>query len=325
MTARPGADVGARLQPALGWLTGRRARSAGADRALLSAAALLFVVLFAFGLGAVPAGTVEITAWPFALLALVAVPAGNVANACEFAVAARMAGRRVPAAEALEVSVLGSAANMLPVPGAALVRMRAMRRGGTGYGRALSITAVVGGAWLATSLLAAGAFLAVHREPTVGGGSVAATIGAGSLGLAAVAVAIRSLAPASSASRLCGALLATEVLSVVVAAVRYLLVLRGLGLDVAVEQAVALTVATVLASALGFVPGGLGLREALAGVIAGMVGLPAATGVLAAAVDRLVGLPVLAALAAAFAARGARGARGVRGVRGHGGSVDPCG
>ena len=319
MTARRGAGVGARLQPALGWLTGRRARSAGADRALLAAAALLFAALFAFGVGAVPAGTVEVTVWPFVVLALVAVPAANVANALEFAVAARIGGRRVPLDEALEVSVLSSAANMLPVPGAALVRMRAMRRGGTGYGRALSITGVVGGAWLATSLLAAGALLAVHREPAVGGGGVAATIGAGSLGLVAVAVAVRSLAPAGEASRLWGALVGIEVLSVVVAATRYLLVLRGLGLDVAVEQAVALTVATVLASALGFVPGGLGLREALAGLIAGMVGLPAATGVLAAAVDRLVGLPVLAALAAAFAARGARGARGA------GGSVDPCG
>lgn len=304
MTVSASTGVGERLQHALGWLTGRRPRSANADRALLAAAALLFVAAFAFGLRAVPEGTVEVTAWPFVVLALVAIPLANLANACEYAVAARIGGQRVPAGEALEVSVLSSAANLLPLPGAALVRVRAMRRRGTSYRRALSVTALVGGAWLATSLVLAGGLLALDGGSVVADAGVAAVLGAGSLGLLASAVAVRSLAPSGDVVPLSVALLATEVLTVAVAAVRYLLVLHGLGIEVGVEQAVALTVAGVIASALGFVPGGLGLREALAGIIAGLVGLPVATGVLAAAVDRLVGLPVLAVLATAFAFRG---------------------
>ena len=295
----------ARVGRALAWVTGRRPRSATADRALLVAAVLLFVVAFALGLRTVPPGTVDVTAWPFALVVL-AVPATSVANALEYAVAARIGGRRVVGWEAIEVSVLSSAANLLPLPGAALVRVRAMRRAGTSYRRALSVTAVVGGAWLATSLVLAGALLAVRRDAAVAGPGIAAVLVIGLLGLVASAVAVRSLAAGGEALRLSAALLATEVLTVALAGLRYLLVLRGLGLDAGLEQAVALTVAGVLASAIGFVPGGLGLREALAGVIAGLVGLPAAVGVLAAAVDRLVALPVLAALAVAVATPGVR-------------------
>lgn len=301
--------VGDRLRRAGGWLTSRRPRSVAADRLLLVVAALLFAVAFAFGLRAVPEGTVELTAWPFAVLVLLVIPLTNVANALEYAVAARIGGQRVPLEEALEVSVLSSAANLLPLPGAALVRVRALRRGGSSYRRALSVTALVGAAWLATSLVLAGGLLALHREPEVAGAGVAVVLGSGVLGLVAAAVAVRSLAPAGASVALSGALLGAEVLAVGIAALRYLLVLHGLGLEADVEQAVALTVAGVLASALGFVPGGLGLREALAGLIAGLVGLPVATGVLAAAVDRLVGLPVLAVLAAGFAVRGRSAAR----------------
>lgn len=307
MTAPPPAtEEPSAPRRALGWLAGQRARSPQADRALLAGAALLFLVAFAFGLRGVPRGIVEVTWWPFVALALVAIPAANVANALEYAVAARIEGQRVPLAEAVEVSVLSSAANLLPLPGAALVRVRALRRGGSSYRRALSVTALVGGAWLATSLVLAGALLALRRNGDVDDLLVAGVLVLGAAGVAAALVAVRAMAPPGDGTQLGLALLGAEAVAVAVGAVRYLLVLGGLGIDVRVAQAVSLTLAGVIASAVGFVPGGLGLREALSGVIAGLVGLRAAVGVLAAAVDRLVGLPVLALLAGGFAVRGRR-------------------
>lgn len=293
----------------LRWLTGRQPAPAGADRVVLAVAAVVFVAAFVFGLRAVPAGDLRLTAWPLVVLALVAVPLASLANGLEYAVAARVGGQEVPVGEALEVSVLSSAANLLPLPGAALVRVRAMRRGGSSYRRALAVTVLVGGAWLATSLALAGGLLTARRSGEGGDLAAVAVLVGGLAGLALAAVAVHRLAPVGRAPALAAELLAVEVLAVAVAALRYLLVLRALDLDVALEQAVALSVASVLASALGFVPGGLGLREALAGVIAGLVGLPVATGVLAAAVDRLVGLPVLAVLSAGILARGGAGRR----------------
>ena len=305
MTSTPADGLAGRLGRVLGRLPGRRTRSAGADRAVLALAALLFLATFAFGLGAVPSKGLQLTVWPLVVLALVVVPLATVANGLEYAVAARIGGHRVALREALEISVLSSAANLLPLPGAALVRVRAMRRRGSSYRQALAVTVLVGGAWLATSLVLAGGLLALRQwdtERVV----AAAVLGAGVLGLGAVATGVARLARPGQAQPLVAALLGAEVLAVAVATARFLLVLHALGLDVAVEQAVALTVAGVVASALGFVPGGLGLREALAGVIAGLVGLPVATGVLAAAVDRLVGLPVLAVLAGAVSVRAGR-------------------
>ena len=305
MTSTPADGLAGRLGRVLGRLPGRRTRSAGADRAVLALAALLFLATFAFGLGAVPSKGLQLTVWPLVVLALVVVPLATVANGLEYAVAARIGGHRVALREALEISVLSSAANLLPLPGAALVRVRAMRRRGASYRQALAVTVLVGGAWLATSLVLAGGLLALRQwdtERVV----AAAVLGAGVLGLGAVATGVARLARPGQAQPLVAALLGAEVLAVAVATARFLLVLHALGLDVAVEQAVALTVAGVVASALGFVPGGLGLREALAGVIAGLVGLPVATGVLAAAVDRLVGLPVLAVLAGGVSVRAGR-------------------
>lgn len=288
-------------RPSGGWARRLPPRTVAGDRLVLGLAALVFVVAFGLGLRAVPGGAVELTAWPFVVLAVGAVPLASVANAAEHGVASRVEGHPVAWRDALEVAVLSSAANLLPVPGAAIVRVRALRRGGSSYRRAFSVTLLVGGAWLATSLVAAGVLLLVQGA-AVGTAPAATVLAAGSVGLVGAAAWTGVLAPAGQAPALGAALLGAELLTVAVAAARLLLVLRGLGLEASVEQAVSLTVAGVVASAVGIVPGGLGLREVLAGAIAGLVGLPAATGVLAAAVDRLVGLPVLAALAGAFAA-----------------------
>jgi uncharacterized membrane protein YbhN (UPF0104 family) len=72
-----------------------------------------------------------------------------------------------------------------------------------------------------------------------------------------------------------------------------------------VAQALALSLAGSLGSAVGFLPAGLGVREVLAAGIGPLVGLPAAVSLVATAVDRVLGLVVLAAIAAVLVATGA--------------------
>jgi hypothetical protein len=85
-------------------------------------------------------------------------------------------------------------------------------------------------------------------------------------------------------------------------------VVAALDVEADLAQVAALTISVVTASALGILPGGFGLRELAGAAIAPLVGLPAAVGVLVVAVDRLIGLPVLAAMAGglATASRSAR-------------------
>jgi uncharacterized membrane protein YbhN (UPF0104 family) len=97
-----------------------------------------------------------------------------------------------------------------------------------------------------------------------------------------------------------GVVLVIESAAVAVGALRYGLILAALGHEVSAAQAVALTVGGVLAAASGLFPGGLGMREVLVAGIAPLVGVSAAVGVVATAVDRLAGLAVLAVISAAL-------------------------
>ena len=85
---------------------------------------------------------------------------------------------------------------------------------------------------------------------------------------------------------------------------RLTLILAALGYGLSVSDAAALAAAGIVASAAGLFPGGLGLRELLSGVAAGVVGLDPAVGVVVAAVDRLVTLAVLAVVSAVLVATG---------------------
>lgn len=52
-------------------------------------------------------------------------------NAVEFGILARLGRVQIPIAKALEITVLGSAANMLPLPGSTLVRVVALKAAGS--------------------------------------------------------------------------------------------------------------------------------------------------------------------------------------------------
>jgi len=267
------------------------ARSPKFERPLLVLAAALFVGGFVIAVRTVPDAEVDVR-WPLLLAAgLVGVPLTIAANAAEYAATGEVVGHRVPRWSALRIAVLSSAANLLPVPGAVLVRARALNQLGTPYRQAFTATAVVGVAWMGATGVLAGVLLAAGGEGRAG----AIFFVAGAVLVAAVARG----RPAPLVFRI----LTVEAATVAVGGLRYYLVLRGLGFDVDPGQAVALTVGAVVASAIGIFPGGLGLRELVAAGISPLVDLPAAVGLLAVAVDRLIGLPLLAALSLAFATR----------------------
>ena len=66
--------------------------------------------------------------------------------------------------------------------------------------------------------------------------------------------------------------------AILVKAVRLYLVLVALGYEAGVTQALTLTLAAVVVTALGFFPGGLGAAEVLSAALSPLVGLSAAVG-----------------------------------------------
>jgi uncharacterized protein (TIRG00374 family) len=102
-----------------------------------------------------------------------------------------------------------------------------------------------------------------------------------------------------SGGRAAGALelLAIECAFILMQSLRLFLVAAALRFDVSFAQTTTLAIATVAAAAIGFLPSGLGAREGIAALLAPIVGLPAAVGLVITAVDRLVSLVVLSVFA----------------------------
>ena len=223
-----------------------------------------------------------------AIAGLVVVPVITVLNALEFRLMAHFAKHHPPMLEILQVTILGSAANLLPVPGAVVVRLANLRKAGVRVSRGLNLTAIIGLTWVGAACTLGGiAELWSH----LGFALVALAAGAGLLGLA-----VGLLAPIlDPGTRIAGAveLLAIEGGFVLMQAFRLFLVASALRFNVSYAQSATLVIAAVSAAAIGFLPAGLGAREAIAAALSPIVGLAAAVGLVITAVDRIVNLLVL--------------------------------
>lgn len=231
--------------------------------------------------------------WGWLGLAVVALLVTTSLIAAEYRVAGALLEKRLAWGEAFRVTILSSAANLLPVPGGLVIRTEALRRKGSRWQAALGSNVVMGLGWLGVALVVAGILLVGQTGPFV----VVAFLGSGLVVLIVLVLAVARMGGRKRVVRSTAAVLSVEVLYVAVSAFRLFAILRGVGIGVTYAQAAALTVASALASGVGFFPGGLGLRELLAGGIAPLVGLAPATGAFAGVVDRIIGVTIRGLLA----------------------------
>ena len=231
--------------------------------------------------------------WELILVAgLVCVPLITALNALEYRVMAHFADHHPPVLEILQVSIMGSAANLLPVPGAVVVRLANLRKAGVRVAKGLNLTAIVGLTWVGAACAVGGiAEMWSHTAFAI----TALAIGVGLLGIAIVMLA----RIVESGNRLAGALelMAIETAFVLMQAFRLFLIASALRFNVSFAQATTLVIAVVSAAAIGFLPAGLGAREAIAAVLSPIVGFPAAVGLVITAVDRVINLAVLSVFA----------------------------
>jgi hypothetical protein len=280
-------------------LAAARDPSPSARRVLLAIGAVGFVVAMVLSLRALDVGLDELAWGPLLLVVVVLAPLTILGNAAELKVMATgTANEPLPWGEAVRVVVLATAANLLPIPGAALVRIQALRTRGATAAAATGINIAGAGAWLGTGLVVAGVAL-------VGVAGWQAAV-AGGVGLAGCTVTwfvtVRSSRP-GRAGRTFLALLAVELLVTVLYGVRLLAVLAALRVDLELLQALVIALSAPLSAAAGVFPSGIGLAEGISGLLAPLVAVPVAAGVAATGVNRIAGLAVTAPLAMLFAAR----------------------
>jgi hypothetical protein len=247
----------------------------------------------------------EIRWWPIAVAFFVVAPATLYLKMLEYDAAARVIGSHAPWRRALDVAVVSSAANLLPIPGSLLVTTRSLSEQGATYGTAVVASSIPGLAWLGLACLIGGAAILIAGAPIVG--VVVFTCGAVATG--AAFVMFRRTAPAHGRVVLAIRIVVIEVSWVALSGLRFWLLLYALDVSATAAQALALAVAGAMSVAIGFFPGGLGAREALIALLSPLVDLRFSEGLVLGVLDRVIWMTFLTLAALGVAAGRARANR----------------
>lgn len=231
---------------------------------------------------------------PLFLLLVIGAPIGMILNSVELHALSRLAGGPIRWRTSLEVTVYGSAANMLPLPGAVLTKVAAMKAHGVGYGKGSAMILLSYAIWGGLAFCySAGALW------FLGQGQAAALFAL--LGCALLIGCGAGFAQAS-AWRLIGIVALMRLISFPLEALRYVLAVAALGATVGFAQASVFIVASFLGSAVMLAPSGLGIGEAAVALLAPLVKIDPALGFMAAAAGRMVWMAGLTLFAGALMA-----------------------
>jgi hypothetical protein len=291
--ARPG--LSRRLAPtAKVWAArGRSLRDRLKKRGVRRTATAAAAVLFAGGALASWLGLDlqlgELQPGPLVAIALAGVPPTLALNSLETWLSARALGKRYAWRSALLITVYASAANMLPLPGGAMVRIAGLRAAGAGWSRGGAVTLAIALVWLGAAF-GLGAAATAGPVPLLAGGFTLA-------GAAGLGVGLGWLRTLSGGWATGLRVLAVKLAAIAVTLGRIWLALAALGVAAGLAQVSVFAVADVLGSAVSIVPAGLGVREAVSAGLAPAVALAPAAAFLAAALNRLIDTSVLALIA----------------------------
>jgi hypothetical protein len=213
------------------------------------------------------------------------------ANMIEFRLSTALCSVEAKVVDSFRTAVLATAANLLPLPGGALVRLQAIRlRGGT-LKSATTVTIGLGLIWLGVA---------------TGAASIAFAHGVDGVFRNAgyVLACFSSVAGVVLIGRLSGwdlrlvvGSIGVEVLTVAITVFKLVLVGNALHTSIQPDQAALLGVAPVVSTLVAVFPAGLGLREVLAATLGPVGGVPADISFIIVAVDRVVGMVVHGGLA----------------------------
>jgi hypothetical protein len=200
-------------------------------------------------------------------------------NALELQLCARATSNSLTLSQALAYSCSATLANLLPLPGGALVRGAALMKAGASLRDTGGIVFAAALLWLA--LAAAISALAISRSPA--GIALAA---AGLIGAAATLIWVWRRSGAGIA---CG-FLAVRLMLLGLMIGRLSYCFGAIGAEVSLGDAAAYTVASVLGSAAGIVPAGLGVAEAIGAMLATLASASPAEAFLSLGLNRVIGL-----------------------------------
>lgn len=218
--------------------------------------------------------------YPFAFLALLM-------TTYEYRFSKILLGSESNWREEVSVSIFGSLANILPLPGGAMVRIVALRRHGIAVRKSSKCLASVALIWVALSSGVTAVVIFINARFWV-------AAGVGAAGIMAFFVAITLIWTLFDRPFLFLTWFITlEMMVIAVTVIRNYLVIRSVGLDASFFQAMGLVAASSLAVAMGVVPAGIGVREVLSGLIGSQIDLDFSSAVIISSVNQFISLTTL--------------------------------
>ncbi|WP_425410818.1 lysylphosphatidylglycerol synthase domain-containing protein [Hyphococcus sp.] len=196
---------------------------------------------------------------------------------------ARAIDQRVGFRKACTISAIGRIAEILPLPGGAMVRGAALVRAGAGWGESAMIISL-------TAVLTLSMAAALAGVPLIMSG--------GNLGyIVFTAGAAGALMSAGWMIRRSGigvtvAMLVSRIAIIALGVVHIDVAFNAIGVDVKIIDAALFVVASSLGGSLSIVPAGIGLSEAIAAALAMLVDIPSGAAFLAVAIVRMCSLAV---------------------------------
>jgi hypothetical protein len=219
---------------------------------------------------------------PLLTIAAIIVPLTIAYSALNMVVMAKAAKVRMSFWEGVRVTAYAQVAELLPIPGGAMVRTAALMKAGGKAGQSAELVIAFSLLWVACAACGAGIALRDNSWPLLilGGGGAAAVMATvvwigfrfGAV-LAAVALILRILGLALTAWRL-----ATS--------------FAVIGVTVSFVSSFTFAFSTIAGSASSIAPGGLGIGESLAAILAEPAGVASSAAFLATALSRLTGVVV---------------------------------
>lgn len=253
------------------------------------AAFIVALAIFVLGLIAcvlsVPDLLSRIRIGPFLVVILIGVPLTLVLNAIDIILTGRLIRQEFNFLGALKISIFGTAANMLPLPGGAVVRIAALKDKGAALGEGTRATFAAGIIWLGVSLLYSGLWMLSFSFVL---GVLSVFVGGTALALG-VLMGLRTYGRGDTIVQIIGLKIAATLLITV----KLIFCVWAVGTLISFPEAAIMTAADVIGSAVMVVPAGLGVNEGMTALLAQVAGLTAATGFLAAVTNRLATLLAL--------------------------------
>ena len=260
-------------------------------RVVFILAVLFFISGIVFSVYSQPELISNINAFPVMVILALCVPFTILQSIWELQLTVRLLGRRISFYDAMSTTVLAIAANMLPLPGNVMVKVSKFKSLGVTYKSGISITLLTGLFWLGCAFVYGGLWLLYIEYLWLG-----AFLLFGGIGITAVTSLVMNFL--YKGAKLIFYLIVGRFLFIGINAVRLYLCFSAFGVDVDFSRASILTIAPALAAVVAFVPSGLGVAEALASGLGGMIDVSSASSYLATALNRVLGLVFLAFLAA---------------------------